>query len=519
MANKESKKCFSLTFALKTDFWDEKKLEKIYKTAYAAYGDAYNYYRKQIEKYRNDPSYLEIMEAHKKAAEEAENEKKNLTYTKEEKETLNNLQKKYELSGSRPSAVLCKRLRNNYREILDSNMVQSVVDFVYRGVHAVMYTKDNRPAEQKKKGPRQIRKKRFQEFQTISMVANISGVVVKVINGKYYLDYKQTGRKGKVKFSIPIATNTGKEEIDNILAFNEIKYPVLKRVRTKKGWKYQVQILFSGKVERTNLTSINKRVGIDITEGHIAVVTDDYVGYQKLYAVPERQEEKIAELSSEMDKIRRELNPDNYNEDGTIKRQGSKKIKWVFSHKYRQLRNEIKVIREHNANKVSYEQNCLANKIVNTGNDIVIVKKDWASKVKRDSETTINEKTGKYNSKSSLSAKMVSNAAPAQLIEKIVMRENYIDGTVTKISDKEESIYGVDIFTGEKLPYTIDDNYYTINGKRIHRTVYYAYMMTGYDTESMKFNYEKLIKGFDNFYELYSIICQADGTVIETVYQ
>ena len=65
---------------------NEKKLEKIYKTAYAAYGDAYNYYRKQIEKYRNDPSYLEIMEAHKKAAEEAENEKKNLTYTKEEKE-------------------------------------------------------------------------------------------------------------------------------------------------------------------------------------------------------------------------------------------------------------------------------------------------------------------------------------------------------------------------------------------------------------------------------------------------
>lgn len=219
-----------------------------------------------------------------------------------------------------------------------------------------------------------------------------------------------------------------------------------------------------------------------------------------------------------MDKIRRELNPDNYNEDGTIKKQGSKKVKWVFSHKYRQLRNEIKVIREHNANKVSYEQNCLANKIVNTGNDIVIVKKDWTSKIKRDSETTINEKTGKYNSKSSLSAKMVSNAAPAQLIEKIVMRENYIDGTVTKISDKEESIYGVDIFTGEKLPYTIDDNYYTINGKRIHRTVYYAYMMTGYDTESMKFNYEKLINGFDNFYELYSIICQADGTVIETVY-
>ena len=516
MPSKEPKECFSLTFALKPSFWDERKLEKIFKTAYAAYGDAYNYYRKQIENYRNDPVYLEIIEAHKKAVEEAGNEKKNVVYTKEEKEKLNNLQKKYELLGSRPSAVLCKRLRTNYREILDSNMVQSVVDFVYKGVHTVMYTKDNRSADQKKKGSRQIRKKCFQEFETISMGTNISGVVVNIINGKYFLEYKQTGRKGKVKFSIPIATNTGKEEIDNILAFNEMKYPVLKRVRTKKGWKYQVQILFSGKVERTNLTSINKRVGIDITEGHIAVVTDDYVGYQKLYAVPERQEEKIAELSSEMDKIRRELNPDNYNEDGTIKRQGNKKIKWVFSHKYRQLRNEIKVIREHNANKVSYEQNCIANKIVNAGNDIVIVKKDWVSKVKRDSATTINEKTGKYNSKFSLSAKMVSNTAPAQLIEKIVMREKYIDGNVTKISDKEESIYCIDIFTGERLPYTIDDEYYVISGKRIHRTVYYAYMMTGYDTESMKFNYEKLINGFDNFYKLYSIICQADGTVIET---
>ena len=47
MANKEPNECFSLTFALKTGFWDERKLEKIYKTAYS---DAYNYYRKQIEK-------------------------------------------------------------------------------------------------------------------------------------------------------------------------------------------------------------------------------------------------------------------------------------------------------------------------------------------------------------------------------------------------------------------------------------------------------------------------------------
>lgn len=509
METKE-KQCFSYTFALDANEWDKKKLEKIFKVEYHAYSLAFSYYYKQLEAYRNEELYKEIVERHKKLFKDSE---EFVPYTKEEKDTLKELQKKHELFGSRPSAVLAKRLRRNFKETLDANMIQFAIDNVYKGVQNVLFTKDTRTAAKKAKGLRRIHKNKYQEFTTIGMYTNISGCVIKKKEDGFYLDYKQTGRKGKLKFCIKIKTKTGKEKIDEMLEFHEIKYPVLKRVRTKKGWKYQVQILFDGVPSRDNLKSVDKIVGCNITEGHIAVVTDDLVVYQKLYSVDDSQLEKVTELSQKMDEVQRRDNPENYNADGTISK-GRKK--WKHSKEYITLRNTKKVLEERNVNKLIYKQNCLANAIANLGNDIRIVKKDFNFKKIKKEETTIDE-NGRYEDKSSLSAKPIQNNAPARLVDKIGQRNKYINGSFTKVSDKDEGIYVLDIFSGEKLPYTIDDEYYMIDNRRIHRTVYYAYVMTGYNIEEKRFDYHDLSKRFDSFYELYLKNVDTEGNIKETV--
>ena len=509
METKE-KQCFSYTFVLDANEWDEKKLEKLFKVEYHAYSLAFSYYYRQLDGYRNEKAYKEIVERHKKLSEESE---EIIPYTKEEKEILKELQKKHELYGSHPSTILSKRLRKNFKEILDSNMIQFAIDRVYKGVQDVLFSKDKRSSSKKAKGLRKIHKIKYQEFTTIGMCTNISGCVVKRKEAGFYLDYKQTGRKGKVKFSIKIKTKTGKEKIDEMLEFHEIKYPILKRVRTKKGWKYHVQILFDGIPSRNHLESVDRVVGCDITEGHIAIVTDDYVAYQKLHSIDDSQLEKVADLSRKMEEVQRRDNPENYNEDGTISK-GRKK--WKHSKEYIMLRNTKKVLEEHNTNKLIYKQNCLANAISNLGNDIRVVKKDFNFKRLRNEETTIDE-NGRYEDKSSLSAKPIKNNAPARLVSKIEQRNKYINGTFTKISDRDEDIYAMDIFSGEKLPYTIEDEYYMIDNRRIHRTVYYAYVMTGYDTKENKFDYEDLSQRFDSFYELYLKNVDIEGNIKETV--
>ncbi len=506
---KEEKQCYSYTFALKPSEWDVKKLEKIFKTEYHAYSLAFSYYYKQVKGYREEPQLIEITERHRKLAEE--NDKKPVPYTNEEKEILKGLQNKHELRGSHPSKVLSKRLRTNFKEILDSNMVQFAIDCVYNGVHKILFTKDDRSAAKKKKGPRMLHKTKFQDFTTINMCTNISGCVVKKIDGVFYLDYRQTGRKGKVKFSIPIKTATGKEPIDYMLEFCPIKYPVLKRVRTKKGWKYQVQLLFDGVPSRDNLEAKDAIVGVDITEAHIAVVTDDYVGYQRLYSVPDAQTEKLEQIQQQMDVLQREDNPENYNEDGTISK-GRKK--WTHSKQWYRLRDTQKVLREHNANKLIYNQNCLANTIVNKGNNVRIIKKDFQFKRKKAEETTIDEK-GRYEDKSSLSAKPIANNAPARLVEKIAQREKYISGSVAKIADKDEPIYSIDIFTGEQLPYTAEDEYYMVDGRRIHRTVYYAFIMRCYNVEEHAIDYDLAQSKFEDFYTKYLDLVDSEENIKE----
>ncbi len=43
-----------------------------------------------------------------------------------------------------------------------------------------------------------------------------------------------------------------------------------------------------------------------------------------------------------MDRSKRTMNPDNFNEDGMIKKQGNKKVRWVKSNHYIKLQNELK---------------------------------------------------------------------------------------------------------------------------------------------------------------------------------
>jgi hypothetical protein len=47
-------------------------------------------------------------------------------------------------------------------------------------------------------------------------------------------------------------------------------------------------------------------------------------------------------LLRKLDRSRRSNNPDNYNEDGTIKKQGNKKVIWIKSNHYIETQNQLK---------------------------------------------------------------------------------------------------------------------------------------------------------------------------------
>ena len=85
-----------------------------------------------------------------------------------------------------------------------------------------------------------------------------------------------------------------------------------------------------------------------------------------------------------MDRSKRSTNPDNYNEDGTIKKQGNKKVIWNKSNHYIKYQNELRELYRKQAAIRRYQHECLANYIISLDNKMYVEKDEfcWTSKTR-----------------------------------------------------------------------------------------------------------------------------------------
>lgn len=81
-------------------------------------------------------------------------------------------------------------------------------------------------------------------------------------------------------------------------------------------------------------------IGIDIGTRTIAISSKSDVKILELADRVENIENQKEKLLRKMDRSRRVTNPNNYNEDGTIKKQGNKKVAWIQSNHYMKYQKE-----------------------------------------------------------------------------------------------------------------------------------------------------------------------------------
>ena len=67
----------------------------------------------------------------------------------------------------------------------------------------------------------------------------------------------------------------------------------------------------------------------------------------------------------------RSTNPENYNENGTIKKHGNKKVVWNKSNHYMKYQNQLKELYRKQADIRKYQHECLANYIISLGKKVV----------------------------------------------------------------------------------------------------------------------------------------------------
>ena len=282
---------------------------------------------------------------------------------------------------------------------------------------------------------------------------------------------------------------------------DKVKYCRIVRKMIRGKYKYYVQLVMEGfpPIKYNSETGEIKNdigtgnVGVDIGTRTIAFSSQYDVKLLELCPEVENIEKQKKKLLRKLDRQRRSNNPNNYNEDGTIKR--GIKLEWIKSNKYIKTQNELKEIQRKQASirKQSHEK--LANYIISLGDRILVETMQFQGLQKRAKKTTKN-KDGKFNKKKRF-GKSLGNKAPAMLIEIINRKLKYDGLEILKINTQKVKASQYNHFTGEYNKKELKDRWN--KDIEIQRDIYSSFLIMNVNDDLETINQDKCFETYDNF--------------------
>lgn len=295
---------------------------------------------------------------------------------------------------------------------------------------------------------------------------------------------------------------------------SEISYCRIIRKFVRNKYKFYVQVVFKG----TPPTKFNKEtgeikhslgegdVGLDIGTSTIAISSNTDVKLLILADKVQNIEDEKRRLSRKMERSRRAANPENYNEDGTIKKQGSKKVIWNKSNHYVKYQNQLKELYRKQADVRKYQHECLANYIVSLGRNIYIEQMNFAGLQKKAAKTEKND-SGKFKRKKRF-GKSLANRAPAMLMTIINRKLACYELELIEINTFKAKAGQFNHMTGEYHKKSLSQRWNDLNGIKIQRDLYSAFLIMNVSDDLESFDIEKCNDRFDNFKMLHDIEIQ-----------
>lgn len=292
---------------------------------------------------------------------------------------------------------------------------------------------------------------------------------------------------------------------------NEIAYCRIIRKYVRNKYKFYVQIVFKGVVP----TKIDKEtgeirhqlgsgdVGLDIGTQTIAIVGQSDVKIIELADKVQNIENQKRLIQRKMDRSKRAMNPENFNEDGTIKKQGNKKVKWNKSNHYIKLQNELKELYRKQADIRKYQHECLANYIISLGDNFYVETMNFSGLQRRSIKTEKNDK-GKFKKKKRF-GKSLANKAPAMLLTILDRKLKYYDRILNKIytySVKASQYNHIDKQYNKKK---LSERWNYFGDIKVQRDMYSAFLIMNVDSDLKGINQKKCNERFENFLELHNI--------------
>ena len=237
-------------------------------------------------------------------------------------------------------------------------------------------------------------------------------------------------------------------------------------------------------------------MGLDIGTSTVAISSDNEVKLLKL-SETEQEARKIRILQRSLERKRRTANPDNYDENGKVKK---KRNEWNLSKNYFKELNKLKEIYRKKRVKDNQHKNILVKFILSQGDTVKTEKtsvNSWKSKSKK---TVINKSNGKTATKKRF-GKSVNNNAPGIFIRKIEEKLSYFGKELIKINPFKTKASQFNHISQEFKKCSLEvRSKELIQGIVVQRDLYSAFLIKNVENLS-EYNMEKINGQFNEFYE------------------
>ena len=235
-------------------------------------------------------------------------------------------------------------------------------------------------------------------------------------------------------------------------------------------------------------------IGADIGTQTVAYTSDTEVGLKNLSERGnsiQTSERKERLLYRAMDRSRRATNPQNYNDDGTVKK-GCKT--WKYSNHYKKLKAKHAELCRINVVNRQLAINEDANHIRSLGDIFVTESKNASKLMKRTKETTVNNK-GKLNKKKRF-GKSIKNRCPSGFQTTVEKKFKVTGGTYIEVPNNYRASQ-YDHTADDYIKKKLSDRLYKLHdGTEVQRDWYSSYLLYCYDYRTQNIDKEKCITEF-----------------------
>lgn len=458
---------YCVTFPLITEKYQETILNKRFEISRQLYNavlsKAYKRYKSMIE----TKKYRQLKEQINNANEK----EKKLLYKQ-----LNEMYKQYRLNEYSLHEDI-QEMQHHFSENIDSFTAQKIATRVWSAFEDLLFGYGEI-----------VHFKKYGELDSLEGKSNKTGIRFK--DG--FLIWNGLKIPVKIDYNNPYEYQALKDEIC---------YCRIKRRFIKGKYKYYLQIVFKGvppmKINKDGEVKRhigNGTVGLDIGTQTIAIVSNVDVKLLELADRVNNIEKEKRRILRYMDRSRRANNPDNFNEDGTIKKG---KLKWVKSNRYIKAQNKLRELYRKQADVREYQHQLLSNYILSLGNKIKVEEMNFKGLQKRSKKTEKNDK-GKFKRKKRF-GKSLANKAPAKLLTMLDNKLKYFGEKLIKVNTKEVKASQYNHLNCRYKKKKLSQRWNDLNGIKIQRDLYSAFLIQHINDDLCNINQEECKRDFERF--------------------